>query len=75
VFFNGNNHFGRIAPEQRHDWGAAYLEPYEAKMTYSGWLSAQGYQTVSPDSWHFGKDSHAAWARFMLQYIVAHKLV
>jgi len=73
VFFNGDNHFGKIV--DRLDWGKVYVNPYSADHTYSAWLKNQGFETVSPKSWHFGQDAHAAWARFMLKYIVQNQLV
>jgi hypothetical protein len=75
VFFNGNNYFGKIPKDQRHDWGTGYIGPYKESMTYHSWLVNNGFETVSPDSWHFGPKAHAAWARFMLQYIVDNKLL
>ena len=75
VFFNGNNHFESIETEQRHNWGLSYVSPYNSSATYSQWLIDNGYETVAPDSWHFGQDAHGAWAKFMLQYIVNNKMV
>lgn len=75
VFFNGNSHFGDIAKRQRKDWGLSYVSPYDAQMTWDQWLKTHGFQTVSPDSWHFGKEAHGAWSRFMLQYIVQNKII
>ena len=72
VFFNGDNWFH----ERVHDWpNSVYLDPYDPAMTYSGWLKNHGFATVSPKSWHFGRDAHAAWARFMLKYVVQHRLL
>jgi hypothetical protein len=73
VFFNGNNHFESI--RDRRDWGTNYILPYDPKSTYSAILTDRGYQTVSPDSWHFGKDAHSFWKQFMLQYCIKHNLV
>lgn len=75
VFFNGNNHFGSIDPDQRRDWGISYIEPYNPAQTYDQWLKNNGHDTVAPNSWHFGRAAHAAWARFMLQYVLRHKLL
>jgi hypothetical protein len=75
VFFNGNNHFGDIDPDLHQDWAISYVAPYDGQMTYDQWLKRHGYHTVAPNSWHFGRDAHAAWSRFMLQYIVQNKLV
>jgi hypothetical protein len=73
IFFNGNNHFGKIA--DRQDWGTSYIEPYNPDATYDQWLKSHGFQTVGADSWHFGKDAHAAWSQYVLQYIIKHNLV
>jgi len=73
VFFNGNNHFESIT--DRKDWGESYINPYDPKFTYSDLLIQNGYQTVSPDSWHFGKDAHSFWKQFLLQYCIQHNLV
>lgn len=75
VFFNGNNHFGRIAPDARYDWGTSYLGAYDASITFNQWLLDNGHHTVAPESWHFGKSAHASWARFVLQYIVDNNLL
>lgn len=73
IFFNGNLAFDGIKPQM--DWGNCYVDPYNEKMTYSNWLINNGYDTVAPNSYHFGKQAHAAWARFMLQYIIVNKFI
>jgi hypothetical protein len=75
VFFNADMAFGDIGPVQRHDWGINYIGPYDKSMLYSQWLKNNGFETVSPKSYHFGKEAHAAWANFVLQYIIANKLI
>jgi hypothetical protein len=75
VFFNGNNHFGRIPKADRHEWGHCYISPYDPQMTYDQWLKSHNFETVSPDSWHFGSEAHASWCRFMLQYVMSNKLI
>jgi hypothetical protein len=67
IFFNGNNDFGAIT--DRKDWGSSYIGPYDAASTFDAQIRAAGIQTVSPDSWHYGKDGHSFWNRCMLQYI------
>ena len=74
VFFNGNNHFASIPLEQQHNWQHHYISPYDAAATYDSWLKGRGFTTVSPNSWHFGRQAHAAWAIFMLQYGISHQL-
>jgi hypothetical protein len=73
VFFNGNNDFSQIT--DHHDWGHNYIGPYDAKQTYNSIIRAQGIDTVAPNSWHFGKDGHSYFHRFMLQYIIANKFI
>jgi hypothetical protein len=73
VFFNGNNDFARV--EDRQDWGLNYIGPYDPKLTYDAIIKAGGIQTVAPNSWHFGKDGHSYFHRFMLQYIIANKFI
>jgi hypothetical protein len=73
IFFNADMAFNDVEPEL--DWGNCYVNPYDKNMTYSGWLKNNGHSTVAPDSYHFGQTAHAAWAGFMLQYIVANKFI
>lgn len=75
IFFNGNNHFGDIRPDQRRDWGKSYIDPYDGKKTFDSIIRAAGVDTVSPKSWHFGRDGHSIFYRFMLQYIIANKII
>jgi len=75
VFFNGDNHFEQIPEPQRLDWGSAYILPYDPDSTYHAWLTRNGHETVSADSWHFGPEAHGAWSRFVLQYLLRNQLV
>lgn len=75
IFFNGNNHFGKIPESDRRDWGTSYIGPYDPRSTYNQWLLDNGHDTVAPNSWHFGEAAHSAWARYVLQYIIKNKLV
>jgi hypothetical protein len=75
VFFNGNTHFESIPKKQRHNWGTNYINPYRTDMTYSQWLKNNGFDTVAPNSYHFGKEAHAAWSRYVLQYIIDNRLI
>jgi arylsulfatase A-like enzyme len=38
-------------------------------------LRAKGIDTVMPGSWHFGRDGHSAFYRFMLDYIIVNKFI
>jgi hypothetical protein len=73
IFFNGNNDFGPL--KERYDWGPNYIGPYDPKQTFNYLIQNQGIQTVAPNSWHFGKDGHSYFHRFMLQYIINNKLI
>ena len=75
VFVNGNNHFAEITAAQRQDWGVNYIMPYHADFTYDAYLKRNRFRTVSPESWHFGQQAHAAWANFMLNYIIDNELL
>lgn len=73
IFFNGNSHFESI--QNRHDWGTSYIEPYSTNSTFDAILKQNSYQTVAPESWHFGPEAHSFWANYMLQYIVRNQLM
>ena len=73
IFFNGNNDFSRIA--DRQDWGANYIGPYDSKLTYDAIIRAGGIDTVAPNSWHFGRNGHSYFHRFMLNYIMSNGFI
>ena len=73
VFFNGNNDFSSIADQK--DWGLNYIGPYDPAGTYHAQLQAAGIETVMPDSYHYGRDGHSWWFKYMLNYIMANKFV
>ena len=73
VFFNGNNDFSKIQNQQ--DWGANYIGPYDANQTYDKIIRAQGIETVMPGSWHFGRDGHSYFHRFLLNYIMSNRFI
>jgi len=73
IFVNGNNNFSKIAKQKK--WGTDYIGPYDPAQTYDALIRAQGIETVAPNSWHFGKDGHSFFHRFMLQYIIANKYI
>lgn len=72
IFFNGNTNFAQISDKK--DWGISYIDPYDAKMTYDAILRSNGFDTVSPNSYHFGKEAHSFWSQFVLKYILKHHL-
>lgn len=73
IFFNGNNDFSHI--QKQYNWGENYIGPYDPKLTYDAVIRSKGIDTVMPGSWHFGKDGHSAFHRFILDYIIKHKFV
>jgi hypothetical protein len=73
IFFNGNNDFSKIT--NKKDWGNSYIGPYQPEMTYDALIRAKGIETVAPNSWHYGKDGHSYFHRFMLQYIIDNKFI
>lgn len=73
IFLNGNSDFSQIT--NRKDWGLSYIGPYDPDLTLDRVIKFQGIQTVAPDSWHFGRDGHSVFYRFVLQYIVSNKIL
>jgi hypothetical protein len=73
VFFNGNNDFGSITDQK--DWGLSYIGPYDPSNTYHAQLQATGIETVMPDSYHYGRDGHARWFKYLLDYLMTNKFV
>lgn len=73
IFFNGNTDFARIT--DRKDWGVSYVHPYDPDYTFNALIQAGGIDTVAPNSYHFGKDGHSFFNRFMLQYIINNKYI
>ena len=73
IFVNGNNDFSKI--KKKEQWGTDYIGPYNPALTYDAIIRANGIKTVAPNSYHFGKDGHSFFYRFMLQYIIANKYI
>jgi hypothetical protein len=73
IFFNGNNDFSSIADQK--DWGLSYIGPYDPDSTYHARLQAAGLETVMPDSYHYGRNGHSWWFKYLLNYIIANKFV
>ena len=71
LFFNS---FEQLSNVDILDWEGCYLEPYCAEYTYYNWLKAKGFETVRPDSYHFGPRAHTAWAEFLYQTLVQKNL-
>jgi hypothetical protein len=73
VFFNGNSNFSAI--NERHDWGRNYIGPYDPEQSFDSILKNNKLKTVSPDSWHYGRDGHSFWHTHMLKYLVNNNLI
>ena len=67
LFFNTYTAFEHQLIQK--DWGGNYIDPYNLDAVYYNWLKDNGYQTVSPNSYHFGADAHSAWANHLTKWI------
>jgi len=75
IFFNGNNNFAKIPDADKKVWDSNYIAPYDASMTFDSVVRKQGFETVAADSWHFGRDAHSFFHRFMLEYIIVNNFI
>ena len=73
IFFNGNNDFSLIKDQK--DWGNNYIGPYDPSSTFNAQIRNVGFETVAPNSYHFGKDAHSWWFKYILNYIIKHKFI
>jgi len=64
LFFNTYNYFDKIASDQL-EWNNCYISPYSQEQNYFNWLKSNGFETISPDDYHFKADAHLAWAKFL----------
>jgi hypothetical protein len=75
VFFNGNNDFSKIPDQEQRAWDMCYVAPYDPTMTFDAICRKQGFETVAPGSWHFGRDAHSFFHRYLLKFIILNKFV
>jgi hypothetical protein len=73
IFFNGNNDFSKIKDQK--DWGLNYIGPYDPAQTFNAQISNSGIDTVAPNSYHYGRDGHAWWFKFILNYVIGNKFI
>ena len=66
LFFNT---FEPLSGVAELDWGNCYVNPYQHKFTYYNWALAHGHKPVSKGSYHFGKETHFAWAQQLLSHL------
>jgi hypothetical protein len=52
-----------------YNWNNCYLKPYNKDFTYYHWLANNGFNTVNPNSYHYGAPAHQAWANFLFPYL------
>ena len=67
VFFNS----GGCLSNTDYDWEFTYISPNGVDGTYERRLELAGIETVTPSSKHYGRDGHAYWNRFLINYIIA----
>jgi hypothetical protein len=75
IFFNGNNDFSKISDQDQRAWNRCYVAPYDPTMTFDAIARKQQFETVSVNSWHFGRDAHSFFHRFMLKYIIDNNFI
>jgi hypothetical protein len=70
LFFNTYSHFDTAHTGPTYNWDDCYLDPYDPAGTYYEWCLANGFKTVTADSYHFGADAHRSWAEHLYNQIV-----
>jgi hypothetical protein len=73
VFFNGNSDFSKV--KDQYVWDQCYIAPYDSAMTFNVIVRNQGFETVASNSWHFGRDAHSFFYRFMLKYVIDNNFI
>jgi hypothetical protein len=73
IFVNGIQDFSKIVDQK--DWGTSYIGPYDPDKTYRSQVQTAGFETVAPDSAHFGKDAQVWWFKHLLDYIIKNKFI
>jgi hypothetical protein len=73
IFFNGNSDFSKITDHRV--WDQYYIAPYDITMTFDAICRKQRFETVTPNSWHFGREAHSFFHRFMLKYIIDNNFI
>ena len=68
LLFNTYLYFDTIPEADKKDWHGQFIEPYDESYTYYYWLENAGFETVNPESYHYGEDAHAAWSTVVLEY-------
>lgn len=73
LFFNGYNSLSKATVHE--DWAGCFVNPYDDSSTFEAVSKKAGFDTVSPTSTNFGKESHGIWNKFLLNYIISNKIV
>lgn len=73
LFFNTYSYFGHIKLNRmpQHNWNGSYIGPYNEDSTYYHWLQRNNFSPVSPTSYHYGPDAHAAWAEYLQSHLTS----
>ena len=66
IFFNT---YSGLTVKQQFDWNNCYIHPYSHDGSYYKLLKSWGYNTVNPNSYHFGPDAHRAWATYLINHL------
>ena len=74
LFFNTYNYFDETCTGIKFDWNDCYVDPYNPNGTYHAWCIQNGFKTVNSNSYHFGPDAHAAWAKLLYNQIIQMEL-
>lgn len=73
LFYNGWSTFIDI-PDKKN-FGKHYIGPYDRDLSYNSVLTSNGFEWVTPKSYHFDAKGHCFWAQYLLQYIKQNNLV
>jgi hypothetical protein len=73
LFYNGWSTFSDI-PDKKN-FGKNYIDPYDRALSYNSVLVNNGFEWVTPNSYHFDAKGHCFWANYVLQYIKQNNLV
>lgn len=72
LFFNANHDLSLIPENLRKDWNHQYIHPYSIGMDYIALCSKAGH--VSNEWYHFDKDAHLFWARYLFNWLTTHNI-
>lgn len=71
LFFNCMYNFFDV--KIPNNWSNCFIGPYDNDSSYYWHLKSQGYTT--DHLYHYGPDGQEYWAKFLINYIITHKLL